>query len=100
MKESFRLPQLFALCRPDNDGCQGIIEDHRHGACEKRKRLRVQLESQAISLYQRPSYIALIRRRNLLCIMVERQFFAWGIEIKNFDTGHIAAIIEYIKPYS
>ena len=107
-----KLMQEFELCpklcfmQTDNDPCQGVVDDHCKGACEKTETPQVynQRVLQAIaSLTARPSYIVLdqgLNEEELSCIMVIKgSFFGMGYLPKDFNTITEAAIAEYIKPY-
>jgi DNA polymerase-3 subunit epsilon len=90
----------------DNDTCQGMVEDHCHGACEKKetpKDYNNRVLQAIASLTARPSYIVIDKGLNdeeMSCIMVVKgSFFGMGYLPKNFDTITEAAITEYIKPY-
>ena len=105
MKEFDLCPKLCFM-QTDNDECQGIIENHCHGACEKKEDPKVYNDRilQAIaSLTSRPSYIVLdkgLNEEEVSCIMVVKgSFFGMGYLPKNFDTITEEAIAEYIKPY-
>ena len=107
-----KLMQEFELCpklcfmQTDNDPCQGVVDDHCKGACEKTETPQAynQRVLQAIaSLTARPSYIVLdqgLNEEELSCIMVIKgSFFGMGYLPKDFNTITEAAIAEYIKPY-
>jgi DNA polymerase-3 subunit epsilon len=88
------------------DQCQGMVDEHCLGACEKKETSHHYNERvlQAIaSLTARPSYIVLdqgLNEEELSCIMViNGSFFGMGYLPKNFNTITEAAIAEYIKPY-
>lgn len=105
MKEFDLCPKLCFM-QTDNDDCQGMIENHCHGACEKKEAPKAYNDRvlQAIaSLTSRPSYIVLDKGLNdeeVSCIMVVKgSFFGMGYLPKNFDTITEEAIAEYIKPY-
>jgi DNA polymerase-3 subunit epsilon len=105
MKEFDLCPKLCFM-QTDNDTCQGMIEDHCHGACEKKeasKDYNVRVLQAITSLTARPSYIVLdkgLNEEEISCIMVVKgSFFGMGYLPKNFDTITEAAIAEYIKPY-
>jgi DNA polymerase-3 subunit epsilon len=107
-----KLMQEFELCpklcfmQTDNDPCQGVVDDHCKGACEKTETPQAynQRVLQAIaSLTARPSYIVIdqgLNEEELSCIMVIKgSFFGMGYLPKDFNTITEAAIAEYIKPY-
>ena len=107
-----KLMQEFELCpklcfmQTDNDPCQGVVDDHCKGACEKSETPQDynQRVLQAIaSLTARPSYIVLdqgLNEEELSCIMVIKgSFFGMGYLPKDFNTITEADIAEYIKPY-
>ena len=105
MKEFFLCPKLCFM-QTDDDTCVGIVEEHCHGACEKKEtpadyNQRV-LEAIA-SLTKRPSYLVLdkgINNEEQSCIMViNGNFFGMGYLPKNIDTLNRTAIEEYIQPY-
>jgi DNA polymerase-3 subunit epsilon len=107
-----KLMQEFELCpklcfmQTDNDPCQGVVDEHCKGACEKSETPQAynQRVLQAIaSLTARPSYIVLdqgLNEEELSCIMVIKgSFFGMGYLPKDFNTITEAALAEYIKPY-
>ncbi len=107
-----KLMTEYALCpklcfmQTDNDACQGVIEDHCHGACEKKEAAEVYNDRvlQAIaSLTSRPSYVVLdkgINEEELSCIMVVNgSFFGMGYLPANFSNITEEAIAAYIQPY-
>ena len=105
MKEFDLCPKLCFM-QTDNGDCQGMIEDHCHGACMKKEAPKDYNDRvlQAIaSLTSRPSYIVLdkgLNEEEISCIMVVKgSFFGMGYLPKNFDTITEATIAEYIKPY-
>lgn len=105
MKEFDLCPKLCFM-QTDNGDCQGMIEDHCHGACEKEEAPKAYNDRvlQAIaSLTSRPSYIVLdkgLNEEEISCIMVVKgAFFGMGYLPRNFDTITEEAITEYIKPY-
>ena len=105
MKEFSLCPKLCFM-QTDNEQCVGIIEEHCHGACEK-KELSKEYNSRVLqaiaSLTKRPSYVVLdkgISADEISCIMVvQGSFFGMGYLPKNFDNITGKAIAEYIKPY-
>jgi DNA polymerase-3 subunit epsilon len=106
LMRDFDLCPKLCFMQTDNDDCQGMIEDHCHGACLKKEAPKVYNERvlKAIaSLTSRPSYIVLDKGLNdeeISCIMVVNgSFFGMGYLPKDFDTITEAAITEYIKPY-
>jgi DNA polymerase-3 subunit epsilon len=107
-----KLMRAFELCpklcfiQTDNEPCTGVLEDHCHGACEKREpseayNARV-LEAIA-SLTHRPSYVVLdkgLSEGELSCVMVVRgAFFGMGYLPKDITDISPDAVKEYIKPY-
>jgi DNA polymerase-3 subunit epsilon len=88
------------------DGCVGIVEEHCHGACEKKEAPAAYNDRvlQAIaSLTMRPSYVVLdkgLTDDEVSCIMVvQGAFFGMGYLPKNFETITQKAIADYITPY-
>ncbi|MGZ3950236.1 MAG: GIY-YIG nuclease family protein, partial [Flavisolibacter sp.] len=105
MKEFFLCPKL-CFVQTDNDQCIGIIENHCHGACEKKELSKTYNERvfQAIaSLTKRSSYLVIdkgLSENELSCIMVEQgAFFGMGYLPKNLEKISRDSIQEYIKPY-
>jgi DNA polymerase-3 subunit epsilon len=105
MREYDLCPKLCFM-QTDNGDCQGIIEEHCHGACEKKEAPKVYNDRvlQAIALLtSRPSYIVLdkgLNEEEISCIMVVNgSFFGMGYLPKDFDPTTEEAIAEYIKPY-
>ncbi|MDB5195743.1 MAG: polymerase subunit epsilon [Flaviaesturariibacter sp.] len=107
-----RLMTEFTLCpklcfmQTDNDKCQGIVEAHCNGACEKAEVAAIYNERvlQAIaSLTQRPSYMVLDKGMNeeeVSCIMVVNgNFFGMGYLPKDLSAISIEEVQEYIQPY-
>ena len=88
------------------DKCQGIVEEHCYGACEKKEIPELYNErvlAAIASLTKRPSYIVLdkgLKKEERSCIMVlNGSFFGMGYLPKNFNSITHAAIAEYIQPY-
>ena len=105
MKEFFLCPKL-CFVQTDNDQCIGIIENHCHGACEKKEKAQAYNERvlQAIaSLTKRTSYVVIdkgLSENELSCIMVEQgAFFGMGYLPRNLEKISRSSIQEYIKPY-
>lgn len=105
MKEFSLCPKL-CFVQTDNEKCVGIIEEHCHGACEKKEEAKMYNERvlQAIaSLTKRPSYLVLdkgLSENELSCIMVDQgSFFGMGYLPKNLENISKQTIQEYIKPY-
>jgi DNA polymerase III subunit epsilon len=105
MKEFSLCPKLCFI-QTDNDKCIGIIDDHCHGACEKKEAPTSYNERvlQAItSIIQRPSYLVIdkgLSENELSCIMVDQgSFFGMGYLPKDLETISRQTIQEYIKPY-
>ena len=107
-----KLMQEFELCpklcfmQTDNDHCQGIVDKHCNGACEKKEApeaYNARVLQAIASLTARPSYIVLdqgLNEEEISCIMVIKgSFFGMGYLPKDFNTITEAAITEYIKPY-
>jgi DNA polymerase III subunit epsilon len=107
-----KLIREFSLCpklcflQTDNSQCQGIIDEHCKGACEKKEEAQAYnkrvLEAIA-SLTHKPSYIVLdkgIKPNEQSCIMVlNGSFFGMGYLPKNLDTISPETVREYIQPY-
>jgi DNA polymerase-3 subunit epsilon len=105
MKEFSLCPKLCFI-QTDNDKCVGIVEDHCHGACEKKEAPTSYNERvlQAItSIIQRPSYLVIdkgLSENELSCIMVDQgSFFGMGYLPKDLEIISRQTIQEYIKPY-
>jgi len=105
MKEFSLCPKL-CFVQTDNDKCIGIIEEHCHGACEKKETAQQYNERalQAIaSLTQRASYLVIdkgLSENEVSCIMVEQgSFFGMGYLPKNLENISRQTIQEYIRPY-
>jgi DNA polymerase III subunit epsilon len=105
MKEFSLCPKLCFI-QTDNDKCIGIVEDHCHGACEKKEAPTSYNERvlQAItSIIQRPSYLVIdkgLSENELSCIMVDQgSFFGMGYLPKDLEIISRQTIQEYIKPY-
>jgi DNA polymerase-3 subunit epsilon len=107
-----KLMQEFELCpklcfmQTDNDHCQGMVDQHCNGACEKKEApqaYNARVLQAIASLTARPSYIVLdqgLNEEEISCIMVIKgSFFGMGYLPKDFNTITEAAITEYIKPY-
>jgi DNA polymerase-3 subunit epsilon len=107
-----KLMSQFSLCpklcfmQTGNDTCQGIIEGHCQGACEKHEAAASYNERilQAISsLTQQPSYIVMdkgLQDQEISCIMVVNgSFFGMGYLPKDIAITSTEAIQEYIQPY-
>ncbi len=107
-----KLVHEFSLCpklcflQTDNDSCTGIVENHCHGACEKKEAAYMYNERtlQAIaSLTQKPSYVVLDKgfsEKEVSCIlMLQGSFFGMGYLPKNLQEISETAIQEYITPY-
>jgi len=107
-----KLMQEFELCpklcfmQTDNDHCQGMVDQHCIGACEKKEApqaYNARVLQAIASLTARPSYIVLdqgLNEEEISCIMVIKgSFFGMGYLPKDFNTITEAAITEYIKPY-
>ncbi len=107
-----KLMTEFSLCpklcfmQTSTDKCQGIIEEHCNGACEKEESPKLYNErvlSAIASLTKRPSYIVLdkgLKKEEQSCILVVNgSFFGMGYLPKNFDNISQTAIAEYIQPY-
>ena len=105
MKEFSLCPKLCFM-QTSTDKCQGIIDEHCNGACEKEESPKLYNErvlGAIASLTKRPSYIVLdkgLKKEELSCILVVNgSFFGMGYLPKNFDNISQAAISEYIQPY-
>ena len=105
MKEFSLCPKLCFM-QTSTDTCQGIIDEHCNGACEKEESPKLYNErvlGAIASLTKRPSYIVLdkgLKKEELSCILVVNgSFFGMGYLPKNFDNISQAAISEYIQPY-
>lgn len=105
MKEFSLCPKLCFM-QTSTDQCVGIVEEHCHGACEKKELPAAYNDRvlQAIaSLTMRPSYVVLdkgLTEDEVSCIMVvQGSFFGMGYLPKNFETITQKAIEEYITPY-
>ncbi len=107
-----KLMTEFSLCpklcfmQTSTDGCQGIIDEHCNGACEKRETPQTYNErvlAAIASLTKRPSYIVLdkgMKEEEISCIMVVNgAFFGMGYLPHNFNALDEKAIAEYIQPY-
>jgi len=107
-----KLLKEFALCpklcfmQTDSEKCQGMIEEHCTGACEKTEQPSLYNErvlSAVASLTKRPSYVVLdkgLTEKELSCIMILKgSFFGMGYLPKDFDTISEKAIAPYITPY-
>jgi DNA polymerase-3 subunit epsilon len=107
-----KLMTEFSLCpklcfmQTSTDKCQGIIDEHCNGACEKEESPKLYNErvlSAIASLTKRPSYIVLdkgLKKEEQSCILVVNgSFFGMGYLPKNFDNISQTAIAEYIQPY-
>lgn len=102
----YNLCPKLCFMQIDNDPCQGVIDGHCHGACEKKETPEVYNDRvlQAIaSLTKRPTYVVLDRglsEEEISCIMVVKgSFFGMGYLPKDFDNISEESIKEYIKPY-
>jgi DNA polymerase-3 subunit epsilon len=105
MKEYALCPKLCFM-QTDNDPCVGIIDEHCHGACEKKEAVKSYNERvlQAIaSLTHKPSYIVLdkgMKEEELSCIMVvQGSFFGMGYLPNHVENITHDSIAEFIKPY-
>lgn len=105
MKEFLLCPKLCFM-QTSVDTCQGIVEEHCHGACEKREASSVYNErvlSAIASLTMRPSYIVLdkgLSEEELSCIMVVKgSFFGMGYLPKDFEGLTETELAPYIIPY-
>jgi DNA polymerase-3 subunit epsilon len=105
MKEFSLCPKLCFM-QTDNEQCVGIIEEHCHGACEKKEAARIYNERvlKAIaSLTHKPSYVVLdkgLSEHDVSCIMVvQGSFFGMGYLPKNIEKLSQQNISEYIQPY-
>src|SRR5919112_1048430 len=90
-KEFLLCPKLCFM-QTSTDQCVGIVEEHCHGACEKKEAPAAYNERvlQAIaSLTMRPSYVVLdkgLTEDEVSCIMVvQGAFFGMGYLPKNFE---------------
>jgi DNA polymerase III subunit epsilon len=107
-----KLMREFSLCpklcfiQTDNSECQGMIDGHCDGSCEKKE--AAELYNQRVlkaiaSLTQRPSYIVIDKGRKheeQSCIMVlNGSFFGMGYLPKNLTDISYELIKDYIKPY-
>ncbi len=105
IKEFLLCPKLCFM-QTSTDKCQGIVEEHCYGACEKKEIPELYNErvlAAIASLTKRPSYIVLdkgLNKEERSCIMVlNGAFFGMGYLPKNFNSITQAAIAEYIQPY-
>jgi len=105
MKEYSLCPKL-CFVQTDNEKCIGMIEEHWHGACEKKEAAREYNERvlKAIaSLTQRSSYVVIgkgLSENEISCIMVDQgSFFGMGYLPRNLENISRQTIQEYIKPY-
>lgn len=105
MKE-FQLCPKLCFMQTDNDTCQGIVEGHCLGVCEKKEEISVynnRVLKAIASLTKRPSYLVLdkgLNQNELSCIMVVKgNFFGMGYLPAHFDGIQFSAIEGYIKPY-
>ena len=107
-----KLMHEFALCpklcfmQTDNDKCQGVVEEHCFGACDKKEKphnYNQRVLKAIASLTQRPSYVVLDRgltEQELSCIMVVKgSFFGMGYLPKNITELSETILTEYIQPY-
>ena len=105
MKEYLLCPKLCFI-QTDNEKCIGIVEEHCHGACEK-KEIASQYNERVLqaiaSITQRPSYVVIdkgLSENEVSCIMVDQgSFFGMGYLPKNLENISRQTIHEYIKPY-
>ncbi|MBD0297625.1 MAG: GIY-YIG nuclease family protein [Flavisolibacter sp.] len=105
MKE-FNLCPKLCFMQTDHEQCQGMIEQHCYGACEKKESApdyNNRVLSAIASLTRRPSYLVLdkgLSEEEISCIMVvQGSFFGMGYLPKNMEQITEATIAEYIKPY-
>lgn len=105
MKEHSLCPKLCFM-QTSVDTCQGIVEEHCHGACEKKEAAPAYNErvlAAIASLTKRPSYIVLdkgLTDEEISCIMVVKgSFFGMGYLPKNFESITEASLSPYIIPY-
>ncbi|RYY99989.1 MAG: DNA polymerase III subunit epsilon [Chitinophagaceae bacterium] len=105
MKEYQLCPKLCFM-QTDNDACQGIAEDHCHGACERKEEpapynARVQEALSALS--RKPSYVLLDHGMNedeRSCILVLKgAFYGMGYLPHDVPAGDAEALQDYLQPY-
>jgi DNA polymerase III subunit epsilon len=105
MKEFSLCPKLCFM-QTDNDPCVGIVEEHCHGACEKKEKpasYNERVLKAIASLTHKPSYLVMdkgLSEHEISCIMVvQGSFFGMGYLPKNLEGLSRKAIEEFIKPY-
>ncbi len=105
MKE-FELCPKLCFIQTDNETCTGVLEDHCHGACEKKENpadYNQRVLDAIASLTKRPSYVVLdkgLSEDEISCIMVVKgSFFGMGYLPKDFTNITYEAVKEFIIPY-
>jgi DNA polymerase-3 subunit epsilon len=106
LMHEFRLCPKLCFIQTDNGDCQGMIDGHCDGSCEKKE--AAELYNQRVlkaiaSLTQKPSYIVIDKGRKheeQSCIMVlNGSFFGMGYLPKNLNDISYELIKDYIQPY-
>ncbi|MCW3073730.1 MAG: polymerase subunit epsilon [Flaviaesturariibacter sp.] len=105
MKEHTLCPKLCFM-QTGSDGCQGIVDEHCLGACNKEEAPEAynkRVLNAISSLTQRPSYLVIdkgLQAEELSCIMViNGSFFGMGYLPKDITITSTESIQEYIQPY-
>ncbi|MEJ7912811.1 MAG: exonuclease domain-containing protein [Chitinophagaceae bacterium] len=106
LMKDFSLCPKLCFMQTGADPCQGVIDNHCHGACNKEEPpelYNARIREAVNSLSERPSYIVLDKGMNseeVSCIMVVRgSFFGMGYLPAGFTATEESAITPYIQPY-